>query len=70
MTEAELQEITTKDLEATEQEGGPPKEIDSKNRNHFQREAESWKKQEVGKTQIASKEFWTDGGKKGKSDTR
>lgn len=32
------------------QVGGPPKETDGKeNRNHFQWEAESWKRQEVGK---------------------
>lgn len=54
-----------------EQEGGPPKETDGKeNRNHFQWEAESWKRQEVGKTQIPSKKFWKDGEKKCKSDTR
>lgn len=47
-----------KRLEAADKAGSPPKEIEGKeNRNHFQWEDESWKRQEAGKTQTPSKKF-------------
>lgn len=52
MTGAELQETNTKaGRQQTRKEASPGKQSSKENRKYFQWEAESWKRQEVGKMQ-------------------